>query len=184
MGLVLLDSPLPDLLLPPAVVASSGATAVTLADLALVWNLAAGAADLALLGTDLATDAGLTTGVLLSFFLDRRAQDDDVPPSGDPTDRRGWWADQFNAVEGDKYGSRLWLLDRAKATNETALRAKEYAAEALQWMVDDAVATVNVTSQLIIAPPAPRQVLIPLTVARPGASPLSFRFAHVWDAMS
>lgn len=180
MGLLLLDSPLPDL---PAPTTSPVADVrgVTLADLALVWDNTVGAADLALNGTDLATDAGLTTAVLLSMFLDRRAHDDDVPPSGDPADRRGWWADQFAAVEGDRIGSRLWLLDRAKATNETALRAKEYTVEALKWLVDDGAATVDVATSLD-GPTSARRLLITATIARPAASPLTFRFAHVWDA--
>lgn len=182
MGLILLDSPLPDPLFPAVASSAAASTAVTLADLALVWNFAAGAADISLIGTDLATDAGLTTATLLSMMLDRRAADDDVPPSGDPSDRRGWWADQFSAVEGDRIGSRLWLLDRAKAVNETALLAKEYAVEALQWMVDDAVATVAVTTQLITTP-VPQVLILPV-VARPGGPSLKFRFAHVWDAMS
>lgn len=183
MGIILLDSPLPDM--PVSTTAPvADLRAVTLADLALVWDNALGAADLALNGTDLATDAGLTTAVLLSIMLDRRARDDDKPPSGDPSDRRGWWADQFAAVEGDLYGSRLWLLDRAKAVVETALLAKEYTVEALQWLVDDAVATVDVTTALVNARPATPMVTIAATITRPGASPLSFRFAHVWDAMA
>lgn len=150
-----------------------------LADLALVWDELRGDADLVLIDSDLASDPGLETAVLLSLFLDRRAEPDDVPPSGDPADRRGWWADQFSDVEGDRIGSRLWLLAREKATTETALRAKEYCLEALAWMVQDAVATVNVTTAIVA-----NRLQTAVTVARPGASPLTIRFAHVWDGMT
>lgn len=162
------------------------AAQVSPADLALVW--ANGSADLSIvaidtpaLDFDLASDRGLATAVLLSLFTDRRAQDDDKPPSGDATDRRGWWADQFATVEGDRIGSRLWLLDRSTLTNETVLRAKQYTAEALAWMLEDrAVSAVDVDVQIV-----GRQVeLIGVTLHRPGRDPLSIRFDHVWDAIS
>lgn len=154
-------------------------SALKLADLALVWDEKLGSADFVVIDSDLASDPGLETAMLLSLFTDRRAEPDDVPPSGNPNDRRGWWADQFAAVEGDRMGSRLWLLDRSKATNETALLAKEYASEALQWMIVDGVAgSINVATEIVGG-----QLQIAITGTRPDGSPLTFRFAHVWDAM-
>src|SRR4051812_11864908 len=97
----------------------AASSALQLADLALVWDESNGSADVALIDSDLASDAALETAVMLSLFLDRRAQPDDAPPSGDPNDRRGWWADQFADTEGDLVGSRLWLLDRSKLTGDT-----------------------------------------------------------------
>ncbi len=152
-------------------------SAQQLADLALRWNVAAGVADLLMIDSDLASDRGLETAVLLSLMLDRRAEPDDVPPSGDATDRRGWWADAFLPVEGDKIGSRLWLLDRAKRTNETALRAKEYTLEALAWMIADrVVAGIEVAIEL-----TDRALLITVQLQRPGRDPLSLRYARAWD---
>lgn len=152
-------------------------SAIRLADLALLWDPAVGAADLALLDADLASDAGLETAVLLSLLLDRRAQPDDVPPSGDPTDRRGSWMDQFADVEGDLLGSRFWLLDRSVITAENGRRAEEYAREALQWMLDDRVVSgIDVTIELTA-----QALLIVVTLQRPGKDAVSFRFAHVWD---
>src|SRR5512143_214117 len=110
-----------------------------LGDLALVWSVETNNADLSLIDSDVASDQGLLTAVLLSLFLDRRAEDDDIPPSGDARDRRGWWADEFLEPEGDKIGSRLWLLDRSKIVGETTKRADEYAREALAWMLSDRV---------------------------------------------
>lgn len=153
-------------------------------DLALVWSNTTGSADLSKIlidgqQEDLGTDEGLTTAVMLSLFLDRRAEDDDVPPSGDPTDRRGWWGDEFAEVAGDKYGSRLWLLDRGKRTNQDPLRAKQYLAEALQWMLDDRV----VSSADIAVTYAGGVRLIAIDFERPGKDPVSFRFAHTWDSL-
>lgn len=149
-------------------------------DLALIWSEQLGSADLAVIGTDLATDEGLKTAVELSLFLDRRAEDDDVPPSGDPNDRRGWWGDEFATVEGDRYGSRLWMLDRAASTHENALAAKQYCEEALQWLLDDRVASaVDVVTE------ATRERLsIAVTLRRPGKDPISLRYAARWDAMN
>ena len=37
-------------------------------------------------------------------------------------------------------GSRLWLLSRSKATQDTVNSARLYAEEAVQWMVEDGIA--------------------------------------------
>jgi phage gp46-like protein len=157
---------------------SATSSAIQLADLALTWDEQQGAADLALIDNDLASDRGLETAVLLSLFTDRRAQPDDQPPSGDPNDRRGWWADELAAVEGDRIGSRLWLLDRSVNSNETARRAEEYVREALAWMIEDrVVSAVDVEINT-----SGKGLLIGVALQRPGRDAVSFRFAHVWDA--
>lgn len=155
----------------------ASSSAIQLGDLALTWSNVNGDADLSLIDSDLASERGLLTAVLLSLFLDRRAEADDKPPSGDARDRRGWWADQFAAVVGDRVGSRLWLLDRAKRTNETVLRAKEYVLDALAWMIEDrVVASIDVTVETTKA-----ALLIAVGLQRPGRDPVSFRFAQKWD---
>jgi phage gp46-like protein len=153
-------------------------SALQLADLALVWNELLGFADFQIIDGDLASDAEMITAVLLSLFLDRRAFDDDVPPSGDPDDRRGWWADEFNAVEGDLMGSRLWLLDRSAFRGELGPLAKEYSREATVWFVDDNVAS---TIDIEVDTSTNGRMFIGITINRPGRKAVSFRFAHVWD---
>lgn len=153
-------------------------SALGLADLALRWDPVACNADLVLIDSDLASDPGLETAVMLSLFLDRRAENDDVPPSGDPEDRRGWWADQFLEPEGDRIGSRLWLLDRSARRSEVARRYEEYAREALAWMVEDRVVQqVDVTTELTDS-----VLLVVIGLARPGRETVTLRFARVWDA--
>lgn len=154
-------------------------SAIQLADLALTWSTATGDADLSMIDSDIASDAGLETAMLLSLFTDRRARSDDVPPSGDPSDRRGWWGDQFADVEGDPIGSRLWLLDRSKRTPEVAKLAEEYVREALQWLLDDKVAA---SLDVSIDISQPGVMLIDVTPHRPGRDVIPFRFARVWDA--
>ncbi|PZO17624.1 MAG: hypothetical protein DCF26_09350 [Burkholderiales bacterium] len=78
----------------------------------------------------------LVRAVLISLFTWRRANaDDDLPAET----RQGWWGDTFPVEPNDRIGSRLWLLARSKLTEDTARRAREYAEEALQWLVDDGV---------------------------------------------
>ena len=105
---------------------------------------------------DLVAEDSLRTAVILSLFLDRRANDDDILPN-DSDGRRGWWADTVapmtdygiggGSVSGDHIGSRLWLLSREKQLAGVLERARHYAEEALTWLVEDGVATaVQVTA--------------------------------------
>ncbi|MEW5208713.1 phage portal protein [Escherichia coli] len=76
----------------------------------------------------------LTRAVVISLFTWRRAEPDDnadVP--------MGWWGDTWPAVQNDRYGSRLWLLQRSKLTNQLVLTVRGYIRECLQWMIDDGV---------------------------------------------
>lgn len=85
----------------------------------------------------------LPRAVIISLFSWRRANPDDNAPQP-----LGWWGDTFPTVTGDRIGSRLWLLGREKITNETLNRARDYAIEALQWLLDDGVtARIDVTSE-------------------------------------
>ena len=85
----------------------------------------------------------LRTAVIISLGTDRLAATDDLLPVNNG-DRRGYWGDIF--TPGRNLGSRLWLLARAKATDDTLTSAVDYATEALQWLIDDQVAqAVTVT---------------------------------------
>ncbi len=96
-------------------------------------------------GTGLLNDETLRTAVLISLMTDRRASDDDAlpdfPTPGDiRPDRRGWCGDAL-AEDSSLIGSRLWLLWREKQTEETRRRAVAYCREALQWLIDDGIAS-------------------------------------------
>lgn len=107
-------------------------------DARIIWSDWGG--DLATISGDVLLTDGLETAVILSLFLDARARDDDTLPDGG-TDRRGWWADDAApTADGDRTGSRLWLLSREKTLPEVLRRAHDYAAEALAWLVDDGIA--------------------------------------------
>ena len=150
---------------------------IQLADLALVWDNTRGCADLAMIDSDLASDRDLQTAVVLSLFTDRRAHSDDVPPSGDARDMRGWWADAFADVQGDLYGSRNWLLDRSVMNNESVLRATEFDREALQWMLDDkVVSAIDVT-----VTQTSTGVLHAIHLTKPSGDRTTFKFSRVFD---
>jgi len=114
-------------------------------DIKILWDDIYQEGDIKFQDEDLIREEGLSTAVLLSLFIDRRADSSD--PLDDPNDLRGWWGDRLDAdTNGDQIGSRLWLLDRSKTTQETINNCKIYAEEALQWMLDDGVcADINVT---------------------------------------
>lgn len=79
-----------------------------------------------------ATESGLRTAVTISLFTDKRVSENELPEWED--NKRGFWAD---AIEGNKIGSKLWLLNRGKVDRETKALCQEYALEALQWMIED-----------------------------------------------
>jgi len=150
-------------------------------DLALVWSPERGNADLVIATSldDLAADDGLGTSLFLSLFTDRRAEDDDRLPSDDG-DRRGWWADEFAEVPGDRFGSRLWLLDRSVRTPDVLPLAEQYVREAVAWLIADRVTEridVSVSFQ-------GAWMLHRVEVYRPTGDPARYLFAQPWDAMA
>lgn len=120
----------------------------------------------------------LPRAVIISLFTWARARaDDDLPGE----ERMGWWGDSFAAVPGDRIGSRLWLLARSKITNTTAQRAKEYAEEALAWLVADGVA-----SQVIVR--AERaglsQISLGCEIVRGKGPRVDIRFDNAWSFLN
>ncbi|TCK36735.1 phage gp46-like protein [Paraburkholderia sp. BL8N3] len=103
-------------------------------DASISWDAVNRRGDWTLNGSVLSTDEPLQTAIIISLFSDRMARPGDVIPDGS-NDPRGWWADSF----GVPVGSRMWLLSRAKESQDTLQRAFDYLAEALQWMIDDGV---------------------------------------------
>lgn len=151
-----------------------------MSDIGLTWILEEGGADFTVSGNDLVVDNGLETDVFLSLFTDRRAEDGDVLPTGE-LDRRGWWGDAFPVVPGDRFGSRLWLLARAKEVPETLRRAEEYASEALVHLVEDRVVErVEVTAAF------ERRGVMRLTVPiyRPRVDVVTYQYDYAWAAQA
>ncbi len=147
-------------------------------DLALTFGSNGRDFDVIQQGADLATEDGLRSAVLVSLFTDRRAAEDDALPDG-TDDRRGSWQDSYLDRQNDRQGSRLWLLARAKQTDENATRAREYAEEALAWLIEDGIATaVQVTAEWIRR--GLLQMRIRITLA--DGSPFSDVFTYATEA--
>lgn len=133
--------------------------------------------DWAFAAPQLQTDDGLETAVILSLFTDRLADPEDVLPDTSGN-RRGWWGDTYADIQGDRIGSRLWLLHREKQRALVLARAQEYARESLQWLIADGIArSVEVGAEFIRAGVLALQV----TVARATGAPLRFRFESFWS---
>ncbi|MEK6369033.1 MAG: phage GP46 family protein [Burkholderia gladioli] len=144
-------------------------------DLTLTWDSATSHADWVLAGADLQTGSDLASAVLISVFTDREAAADDVIPDGS-MDRRGWWADDDVPI-----GSRMWLLKRAKQTTQTAQKAYDYLAEALQWLIDDGVAgRVEITTQWVRRGMLGARVV----VIKNGAVLLDGQYTWAWEGIN
>ncbi|SAI74561.1 bacteriophage protein GP46 [Bordetella ansorpii] len=115
-------------------------------DCALSLDPETGLLDMSLDGADFAGDDTLKTAVLLSLCTDRMAQEHEVGPG---EDRRGWWADAYATPPGDRFGCRWWLLAREKQLPSVVQRARDYAQEALAWMVADGLASAVSVSAFV-----------------------------------
>lgn len=127
--------------------------------------------------TDFSQDEALVRSVLISLFTWRRADKDDIAEG----QKMGWFGDVIEPPEvNDQIGSRLWLLRREKITQSTINRAREYAQEALQWLIDDGVATkitVEVERFRIDG------IAIGCTIYRVGGGNLALRFDDIWSVI-
>ena len=132
--------------------------------------------DYATNGFLLADDDGLATAVIISLWTDRQANADDVLPSG--TDRRGWWGDELSATAGDKIGSRLWLNDSAKQLASVLLQDRAYAIEALQWLIDDGVASAV---DVVASNPRTGVRALAVAITRPGRPVARYQFSRFWN---
>lgn len=118
----------------------------------------------------------LAQAVLISLFSWRKSAADDGVKA---PDRQGWWGDTFAVVDGDRIGSRLWLLQRQKVLPATLKRAEAYAREALEWLTDDAVVSrVEVTAER----GGVDQLTLSVVCFKPDdTQALAARFQNVWS---
>ena len=120
----------------------------------------------------------LKTAVIMSLFTDRLADVDDVIPDGS-NDRRGYWGDVLAPLEGDKIGSRLWLLSREKETVGVLRRAEEYAYEALEWLITDGVA-----KRIIINATNEKTGWLNLNIEIVQADNNTTHYSYIWEALN
>lgn len=126
---------------------------------------------------DFEGDEGLETAVTISLFSDKRVTAEELPAP--QTDRKGWWGDMFPDIDQDQIGSKLWTLARSKRVVETLRRTEDYAREALQWLIEDGVASrVTVAAEFQGEISEGRWVLS-VIIARPSGE--ESRFQVLWD---
>jgi phage gp46-like protein len=152
-------------------------------DILVQWDNANAIGDWTLAEGDLQTGQDLETACLVSLFTDKLATPDFAPTDG-TSDRRGWWADLYN---DQPLGSSLWQLDRAKKTRDTLGLARRYAQDALQWLIDDGVATSVVvdTRWLGNAVGAASTMLgIAVAITKPDGSLTRFVYGWAWEDLA
>lgn len=153
-----------------------------MADILTAWSIASNFGDWqqagALLADGSSTPGGdLATAVLISIFTDRLAAADDVIPDGS-NNPRGWWGDLDQA---SPIGSRLWLLEREKQLPVVLVRAREYVAEALQWLIDDdVVARFDITTEFT----RPGMLGIQVVAHKSDGTHQALQFSYVWNGVS
>ena len=130
--------------------------------------------DFAISNSDIKLDEGLRTAVIISLFTDKRVTKEEVNLG---QSQKGWWADTLEEIEGDKWGSKLWLLEREKQTALNLTRAVEYAKEALNWMIEDELADkIDVEASYPINGFLSLQVYI----QKPNGEKLNYAFDKEW----
>ncbi|WP_124372882.1 phage GP46 family protein [Pseudomonas chlororaphis] len=122
-------------------------------------------------------ESALTRAVAISLYTWRRAETDDPI---DDEERHGWWGDSYPPIADDRIGSRLWLLRRVKLTGATQRDAEFYAAEALQWLIDDGqVLGVAISSEK--ADSSRLNLRVVLTI--PGGATLEIQPSSSWQVI-
>lgn len=129
------------------------------------------------LSTGMYPEQSLMRAVVISLFSWRLADADDPHDQ----ERFGWWGDTHPPADGDLIGSRLWLLSRVALTEDTVARARGYCLEALQWLIDDGVATsVEVTAQRV----GVDRLSVRCVISRVDGAVVDLRFDDVWRSIN
>ncbi len=125
--------------------------------------------------TDLSHEESLTRAVIISLFTWRRANADDITEG----QKMGYWGDAAEPPQlNDRIGSRLWLLSREKILPSTFNRAREYAQEALQWLIDDGIASrVEVSAERYNTD----GMALVCTIYRTDGTQAVLRFDNAWE---
>jgi phage gp46-like protein len=152
-------------------------SALTTGDIQVIWDNVNALGDWALAQGDLQTGQDLETACLVSLFTDALATPDFIPTDG-TTDRRGWWADTYDTQPP---GSNLWQLDRAKKTRDTLGAARGYVLDALQWLINDGVASSVYCNTAWLAS---NMLGIAVAIIKPNGTETRFRFAWAWQGLA
>jgi phage gp46-like protein len=132
-------------------------------DIATLWDDTNAVGDWVMDGSDLRSGSDLETAVMISWFSDRAA---------------GWWGDDGQAYP---IGSRLGTLGREKQVAKVLPMARDFAVQAVKWMLDDGVCSrIEVTAQFF----APGKLGLQGVFHQPGAAPVTLRYGWVWAGVN
>ena len=81
---------------------------------------------------------GFDTSLQVSIFAERRAAESEVP---DAIRRRGWIGNALSDIPDFEIGSKIWLYEQARLTNDTLNGVLDAARTATQWLIEDGLAT-------------------------------------------
>jgi phage gp46-like protein len=128
----------------------------------------------------------LATAVILALGTDGLANEIDILPDPDSTDRAGWWGD-FEADQiwdGWPIGCRLWLLRRSKIVGattrgpSTVALVQQYIREAIQPFIDRRIASrMQVDASRVDV----NRIDALVRIYRGPKAAIDLRFAILWD---
>lgn len=118
----------------------------------------------------------LVRSVIISLFSWARSRDDDEVEGGR---RNGFWGDTYEDDPTTVTGSRLWLLSREKITTETLQKCKDYAEQALAWLVKESVAD---KVEVAVERNGLDRVDLSVQISRDNES-IHLQFADVWKGL-
>ncbi|QYN42216.1 phage GP46 family protein [Gilliamella sp. ESL0443] len=118
----------------------------------------------------------LYRALIISLFTWRRKNTSD-----DSEHPYGWWGDSYPSIANDKIGSRLYLLARSKLNNQTANFAKIYIKEAVQWMINDGLASrIDVSVKRIDL----TVLAATINIFKEDGSNEEYRFDNLWSKIN
>jgi phage gp46-like protein len=129
------------------------------------------------------TRPNLAELVWISIFSWARAEEgDELPTQADRLrGRNGWWAESYGDEPTDRFGSRLWLLQRAKATAANKQLAIDYTRDALAWLVADGLAAeVDVALDDTLR----GGVGLTVTITRGDGEQTELRYSRFWERLT
>ena len=142
-------------------------------DIQLLQQAGTGEFIISLENGDFKTIDSFDTSISVALFGDERADSSEVPAV---ERRRGWWGNNFGEDPEFQLGSKLWLLNQNRRTQETLNKAITIAQNALQYFDDDEHAeSVKVTGAF-----TENGISLTITIFRSNAV-TETRFFDLWN---
>jgi len=86
---------------------------------------------------DVSGTSSFDTAILMTVFCERRAAASEVSNNAN---RRGWWGNTLSDIPDFEIGSKAWLLEQSRLTEDALNLALTYYRTAFQWFLDEGYA--------------------------------------------